>query len=87
MQCIPKTSVTLNCCHLLLYAATPAHMYAGQNGQISLILEIFCLETLFWKNIVIYHLLWYLSLVSSSTIFFNPTWPDDMESLIKKNKK
>ena len=58
----------------------------GQNGQIPSILEIFCPETLFWKNIVIYHFLWYLSLVSSSTIFFNPTWPDDMESLIKKKK-
>ena len=61
----------------------------GQNGQIPSILEIFCPETLFWKNIVIYHFLWYSSLLSSSTIFFNPTWPNDMESSIKqiKNKK
>ena len=58
----------------------------GQNGQIPSILEIFFPKTLFRNNIVIYHFLWYLSLVSSSTIFFNPTWPDDMESLIKKKK-
>ena len=59
----------------------------GQNGQIPSILEIFCPEILFRKNTVIYHFLWYLSLVSSSIIFFNPTWPNDMESLIKKKKK
>ena len=63
--------------------------FGGQNGQIPSVLEIFCPKTLFRNNIVIYHFLWYSSLVSSSTIFFNPTWLDDMESLIKKinNKK
>ena len=44
--------------------------WLGQNGQIPSIFEIFCPETLFRKNIVIYHFLWYSSLVSSSTIFF-----------------
>ena len=58
----------------------------GQNGQIPSILEIFCPKTLFRNNIVIYHFLWYSSLVSSSTIFFNTMWPNEMESLIKKNK-
>ena len=58
----------------------------GQNGQIPSILEIFCKKTLFRKKIVIYHFFWYSSLVSSSTIFFNPPWHDDMESLIKKIK-
>ena len=46
------------------------HTRAGQNGQLPSILEIFCSETLFRKNIVIYHYLWYSTLVSSSTIFF-----------------
>ena len=59
----------------------------GQNGQIPSILEIFCPKTLFRNNIVIYHFLWYSSLVSSSTIFFNTMWPNEMESLIKKKKK
>ena len=58
----------------------------GQNGQIPSILEIFCPKTLFRNNIVIYHFLWYSSLVSSSTIFFNTMWPNEMESLIKKKK-
>ena len=58
----------------------------GQNGQIPSILEIFCPETLFWKNIVIYHFFWYSSLVSLSTIFFNLPWHNDMENWIKKIK-
>ena len=59
----------------------------GQNGQIPSILEIFCLETLFRKNIVIYHFFWYSNLVSLNTIFFNLPWHDNMESWIKKIKK
>ena len=35
---------------------------------------------------MIYHFFWYSSSVSSSTIFFNPPWHDDMERLIKKIK-
>ena len=58
----------------------------GQNGPIPSIFEIFSIKTLFRKLLGIYHFFWYSSLVSSSTIFFNPTWPDDMESLIKKKK-
>ena len=46
------------------------HLLSGQNGPIPSIFEIFCPETLFRKNIAIYHFLWYSSLVSSSTIFF-----------------
>ena len=45
------------------------YIYIGQNGLLPLILEIFCLETLFPNNIAIYHFLWYSNLVSSSTIF------------------
>ena len=59
----------------------------GQNGQIPSILDIFCKKTLFQKKIVSYHFFWYSSLMSSSIIFFNPPWHNDMESLIKKNKK
>ena len=51
----------------------------GKNGPLPLILEIFCPETLFPNNIAIYHILWYSSLVSSSTIFFNPPWHAGVE--------
>ena len=40
----------------------------------------------FWKLLGIYHFFWYSSSPSSSTIFFNPPWHDDMERLIKKIK-
>ena len=49
--------------------------------------EIFCPKTLFQKNIVIYHFLWYLSLVSSSTIFFKSNVARWHEKFNYKNKK
>ena len=52
----------------------------GQNGPIPSIFEIFSNKTLFRKLLGIYHFFWYSSLVSSSTIFFNPPWHDDIKS-------
>ena len=54
--------------------------FLGQNGPIPFIFVIFSNRTLFRKLLEIYHFFWYSSLVSSSTIFFNPPWHDDMES-------
>ena len=53
---------------------------SGQNGPLPLIIEIFCPETLFGKNIAKYHFLWYSSLVSSSTPFFYSSMAPDMAS-------
>ena len=62
--------------HILLFGK----IQIGQNGPIPFIFEIFSNRTLFRKLLEIYHFFWYSSLVSSSTIFFNPPWHDDMES-------
>ena len=56
------------------------HEMDGQNGPIPSIFEIFSNKTLFRKLLGIYHFFWYSSLVSSSTIFFNPPWHDDIKS-------
>ena len=62
------------------YRLGPKVVGGGQNGPISSIFEIFSNRTLFRKLLGIYHFFWYSSLVSSSIIFFNPPWHDDIKS-------
>ena len=56
--------------------------WRGKMAHYHLIIEIFCPETLFGKNIAIYHFLWYSSLVSLGTPFFYSSVAPDMASRI-----